>query len=139
MAAFVEWVNANSSDKQKRKGDLAAAKSPRYAVCNYVCTRGGHLVSLVEVKVRVRRFGSNSKLASGYLLSRFKVAQLAQLSVLLRVPSYIVIRFTDCIAFASIGKPDSYDTVRGGRDDRDDRKDIEDMCVIPWQFFRQLT
>jgi len=113
------------------KMDCICITTPQLcAVDGLICRLDGSLWCLAEIKIR----SNHSNKYTTYLLSSEKHKNIIDISVCLRVPALLIVKFTDCVMATTLR--DNYLTSSGGRLDRNDIQDIELCAYIPMSEFR---
>ena len=113
------------------KMDCICITTPQLcAVDGLICRLDGSLWCLAEIKIRA----NHSNKYKTYLLSSEKHKNIIDMSIRLRVPALLIVKFTDCVMATTLR--DNYLTSSGGRLDRNDIQDIELCAYIPMSEFR---
>ena len=100
------------------------------AVDGLISRLDGSLWCLAEIRIR----SNHSNKYTTYLLSSKKHKNIIDMSIRLRVPALLIVKFTDCVMATTLR--DNYLTSSGGRLDRNDIQDIELCAYIPMSEFR---
>lgn len=106
--------------------DVEMYKTAQFAVVDYIATRGGAPVGLVEIKCRSMSI-EEVEARGGYLISLNKLKKMRMLSDMLRVPSVLVVRFDKKI-YEYITSDLGYDGVMPFN--RNDRPDEREMAAV---------
>lgn len=115
--------------------DVAMHKTPRFAVVDYIATRDGAPVGLVEIKCRSMSIEEVDQ-RGGYLISLNKLKKMRMLSEMLKVPSVLVVRFDKKI-YEYITNDFGYDgVVPFNRNDRPDEREM--AAVLHTTRFRKM-
>ena len=134
-------TQANQAEEQKVASyvravyDVEMHKTAQFAVVDYIATRGGEPVGLVEIKCRSMSI-EEVEARGGYLISLNKLKKMRMLSDMLRVPSVLVVKFKDKV-YEYITSDLGYDgVVPFNRNDRPDEREM--AAVIYTTRFRRM-
>ena len=101
---------------------------------DYAATRGRNITAFVEIKARtnpMRRYPT-------YMISMTKVMSANTIFMSTGTPSFLVVRWTDCMGWVQLNQ-NKFPLEIGGRKDRRDAQDIEPVCHININLFRTLA
>jgi hypothetical protein len=110
-------------------------KTPQFAVVDYIATRDGAPVGLVEIKCRSMSI-EEIDARGGYLISLNKLKKMRMLSEMLKIPSVLVVKFKDKV-YEYITHDFGYDgVVPFNRNDRPDEREM--AAVLYTTRFRRM-
>jgi hypothetical protein len=132
-------IYETSEDRQKEQDVFAMVADTFGCVCittpklsvadRLLCSAEGVLLGIVELKIRTNPYAKYPT----YMLSATKHTQLMNTARALRVPAFLVVKFSDSVKVTRL--QEDYPTSVGGRRDRGDNKDIEKCIFIPIEEF----
>lgn len=115
--------------------DVEMQKTAQFAVVDYVATRNGAVVGLVEIKCRNMSI-EEVDARGGYLISLNKLNKMRVLSDMLSAPAVLVVKFKDKV-YEYITEDLGYDgTVPFNRNDRPNEREM--AAVIYTTRFRRM-
>lgn len=114
-------------------------KTKRFYPVDYVATRDGKLVSILEIKTRNYSMGELERLG-GFMVSAEKLVRARELSEMVRVPFILVVKMKDELFYRSFYNRERYsgDVVLGGRTDRSDPDDRELVMLFTRNMFSRF-
>lgn len=115
--------------------DVDMHKTSQFAVVDYIASRYGQVVGLVEIKCRNMSI-EEIDARGGYLISLTKLNKMRVLSEMIKAPSVLVVKFKDTI-YEYITQDFGYDgVVPFNRNDRPDEREM--AAVIYTTRFRRM-
>jgi hypothetical protein len=117
-----------------RRWDCSANKlSDRYEL-DYLLLREGRGKAWLEIKIRTNKRDAYRD----YMISFGKVLAARRLSQGSGLPSFLLVKWTDCVGYMRLNDIKRFYVSIGGRTDREDFQDIEPVVYIPTQDFVRL-
>lgn len=111
------------------------AKTPGYYALDYALHRSSEVLAFAEFKCRKNTFDKYPT----YILSLHKFMAAEAVSKSMRIPSFIVVEWTDRIGFVTVTSDVVVRLTMGGRKDRGDPQDMEPVVEIDLKKFKILV
>jgi hypothetical protein len=92
---------------------------------DYAAVRGKDIAAFVEIKTRTNPMNRYPT----YMISMTKIISANAIFMSTGVPSFLAVRWTDCIGWVRLNNANVKLEI-GGRTDRSDAQDIEPVCHI---------
>ena len=102
---------------------------------DYLLLRNQRGVAWVEIKAR----GTPFRQYPTYMTAMTKIMAARALAEASKLPSFLVVRWSDKCGYIRIDTLLDFEISMGGRTDRDDRQDIEPVMLIPVHNFTELS
>jgi len=121
-------------DLIEKKWRCEGVKLPIKHQLDYLLQRRNRGVAWVEIKVRKNPAAQYPT----YMISLTKIMAARSLSEASRLPSFLVVQWSDSVAYIRMDSLLDFEISIGGRRDRNDDQDIEPVVLIPVRNFTNL-